>query len=159
MKSNTPEQLKQIIIERSYPEPNTGCWLWGYSVNAFGYGILKARQLSPKIVTAHRASYWLFKEPFDLKMQVLHKCDTPACVNPEHLFIGTHQDNMTDRKVKGRTKNPVFYGSDCKHSKLREYDILDIRASGANQYELAKKYSVSQSNIAAIKSRKSWKHI
>lgn len=159
MTSNTPEQLKQIIIERSYPEPNTGCWLWGWSVNFFGYGILKARQLSPKIVTAHRASYWLFNGEFDLGLSVLHKCDTPCCVNPAHLFLGTQLDNIRDRTLKGRTKNPVFYGSDCNHSKLNESKVLEIRASNINQYELAKIYGVTQSNINAIQKRKSWKHI
>lgn len=163
MKSHTPEELKQIIIERSYPEPNTGCWLWGFSVNFFGYGILKARQLSPKIVTAHRASYWLFNGPFDLTMHVLHKCDTPCCVNPEHLFLGTHIENIADRTRKGRSAKNSFPGTKSATAKITEEIALQIRSEYSsgflNQYELAKKYGVNQPSISYVISRKTWKHV
>lgn len=80
-------------FDRQYEaEPNTGCWLWTGAFLASGYGVLKA----------HRASVLLHHGPFDDALWVLHKCDTPACVNPDHLFLGTALDNARDRVRKGR---------------------------------------------------------
>lgn len=81
------------------PEPNTGCWLWTGSVCARGYGRLAYGNGSPVLV--HRIAYECAKGPTGGR-HVLHRCDTPSCVNPDHLFVGTQGDNMRDMFAKGR---------------------------------------------------------
>lgn len=85
------------------PIPITGCWLWAGSWDKHKYGRVSGT------VTAHRFFYAYFNGPITNGLHVLHKCDTPACVNPDHLFLGTHQDNMADKMKKkrhlGRWKN------------------------------------------------------
>ncbi len=92
------EKAKKFIDERCIPEPNTGCWLWTKYTLSAGYGLSSHQQ---KSWLAHRLSYAAyFEDPGGLF--VCHKCDTPSCVNPNHLFLGTHQENMDDAAVKGR---------------------------------------------------------
>lgn len=93
--------LKEYVIKNSVPEPNTGCWLWtkSFSGNPKEYGQASHPQGHHR---AHRLSYEAFFGPIDPKLVVCHKCDTPPCVNPSHLFIGTQLDNMQDRKSKGK---------------------------------------------------------
>lgn len=87
------------IVEFSTPEPNTGCWLWDGAVSTSGYGSMWA---SGRTRTASRVSYEEFVGPIPNGQQVLHKCDVRSCVNPDHLFIGSHNDNMRDKVLKGR---------------------------------------------------------
>lgn len=84
---------------KTYPEPNTGCFLWNGGL-CHGYGtacINKKQQL------AHRWSWELHRGPIPEGMDVLHKCDTPLCVNPDHLKLGTQKDNAQDMSRKGRS--------------------------------------------------------
>lgn len=93
------ESLRLLIEDRSEPEPNTGCWLWMQHTNRLGYGRLKQRNRSRE---AHRVSYEAFVGPIPEGMDVLHRCDVRCCVNPDHLFLGTHLDNMRDMAIKWR---------------------------------------------------------
>ncbi len=81
------------------PEPNTGCWLWCGSPNSSGYGELK---VCGRMLKAHRVSYELHIGEIPQGLHVCHHCDTPLCVNPSHLFVGTNADNVRDRMAKGR---------------------------------------------------------
>lgn len=76
-----------------------GCWEWTKKTNRGGYGEFKVRG---KTVRAHRWAYATFVEPIPEDLHVLHHCDNPPCVNPSHLFTGTHGDNMRDMFAKGR---------------------------------------------------------
>jgi len=95
------------IIERfeaKYePEPTTGCWLWTAGRDRFGYGQFTFP--GNQHVLAHRASYMLFIGPIPDGMCVLHHCDTPPCVNPSHLWLGTNDQNMADMAMKGRARS------------------------------------------------------
>lgn len=86
-------------FEQSYlPEPNSGCWLWDADTDNKGYGRIRD---DGKVRLAHRVSLFLNVGKFPTKF-VLHRCDTPCCVNPEHLYEGTQLDNMRDRSTRGR---------------------------------------------------------
>lgn len=85
-------------FNEKYIKQETGCWVWNTNskikYGSFWDGVRTRR--------AHIASYEMFKGEVPLGLYVLHTCDNPACVNPDHLFLGTQQDNMTDKKNKGR---------------------------------------------------------
>ena len=83
------------------PEPNTGCWLWTGETKK-GYGRISTGGREGRLIAAHRLSWTLFKSPVDATLEVCHRCDVRRCVNPDHLFLGTHGDNMRDMIRKGR---------------------------------------------------------
>lgn len=93
------DELRNLIELISVPEPNTGCWLWSNALDNNGYGSIKA---VGRRMGAHRASYIAFTGEIPPDLVVRHKCDTRACVNPAHLELGTHHDNMLDRAKRGR---------------------------------------------------------
>ena len=85
-------------------KPNeAGCWLWQGARSSKGYGSVR---YSGRAIGAHRLSWLLHKGPIPDGLHVLHSCDTPACLNPEHLFLGSNQDNVTDKIAKGRLRVP-----------------------------------------------------
>lgn len=88
------------VLDRYIPEPNTGCWLWCGTLNQNGYGKILRRVHGE--VSAHRLFWTAHRGPIPDGLWVLHRCDTPACVNPAHLFLGTIQDNTYDMIAKGR---------------------------------------------------------
>lgn len=91
------DELKQRFLAQCTPEPNTGCWLWEGPGKVYG-----DMRVDYTYVPAHRFSYETFVGSIPEGMMACHKCDTPMCVNPEHLFLGTNLDNMTDAIRKGR---------------------------------------------------------
>ena len=95
------ERFNQKFI----PEPNTGCWLWIARLNNRGYGVIGRGRRGDGTTAAHRVSWELFCGLIPNGMHVLHKCDNPPCVNPQHLFLGTHGDNMRDAVRKGRANS------------------------------------------------------
>lgn len=91
----TAKPIKERLEAKCMPEPNTGCWIWLGSANSEGRAQMGSR-------TAARVSYAAYKGPIPEGLSVLHRCDEPICVNPDHLFLGTHTDNMRDMSRKGR---------------------------------------------------------
>ena len=79
----------------------TGCWEWQGVMHHSGYGCFKDKG---KFAYTHRASYEAFKGPIN-GLYVCHRCDNPRCIHPDHLFLGTHEENMADMKAKGRSRN------------------------------------------------------
>jgi hypothetical protein len=114
----TPRPLSERLWPKVEPEPNTGCWLWMGGANNKGYGMLHDE--AGKHMLSHRASYMLTNGPIPQGMHVLHRCDTPLCCNPAHLFLGTHTDNMRDAASKGRIRGPwsTKDPTRCKHGHL-----------------------------------------
>ena len=112
-------------------------------------------------ITGSRAAYQEFVAPIPDGMYVLHKCDNPACVNPDHLFLGTHADNMRDKVAKGRGYRPA--GSKHHNAKLDEKKVREIKtrlALGEETGEaIAKQYGVSASVISGIKNGHHWRHV
>lgn len=111
--NNLPPQLLRARIEaRSEPVPESGCCLWTASCDSGGYGRLYVKGT---VIRATRASWIANRGPIPEGMSVCHKCDTPQCVNPDHLFLGSHKENMEDMVRKGRSAGPAKKPC-CKHS-------------------------------------------
>jgi hypothetical protein len=141
-------------VDRSKPE---GCWLWTASRSSFGYGTFGVARGKYKL--SHRVSWELANGTIPTGLFVCHRCDTAPCVNPAHLFLGTHQDNMTDKMRKGRHR--VRIGSESVSSKLTEADVVAIRASAhcVQITEISRLYGVNRSTIQRIIDRVTWKHV
>lgn len=142
---------------RSIPEPNTGCWLWLGAAQWSGYGVIRTRQ---KTARAHRAAYEAATgNRLPSSIDVCHRCDNPACVNPDHLFAGSRTDNMRDCSNKGRLRLPTLIGEACPAAKLSSADVLAIRTDSRSQRVLGRLYGVDKGTIAAIRNRTTWRHL
>lgn len=154
--ANKPPSLRTRLEHYSCPEPNTGCWLW-VGATSRGYG---TTSVLGKMVRAHRASWLLHHGPIAEGAWVLHKCDTPLCINPDHLYLGTHQDNMTDMRRKGRAKGKrKNVGARNPNSRLTDENITEIRASRESHATLASRFGVAHTTIRNIRAGESWKHV
>lgn len=131
-----------------------GCWIWTGGVFNSGYGQFKALGQGWR---AHRYSYTQYIGPIADDLCVCHRCDVPLCVNPDHLFLGTNQENTADRVAKGRTNRSL--GEQNKVAKLTKEDVWAIRAAQGSHSEVAKLFGICSSNVCLIKSRKSWAHL
>ena len=139
------------------PSPDeNGCLLWIGDIGAVGYGRLWANGTK----NAHRLAWEFAHGPIPEGMLVCHTCDVRACVNPEHLFIGTYADNNHDRDRKGRQR--FSQGEAHYNTKLTAEKVLVIRerlAGGESQYVIAADYSVSRSTVQGILNRRTWRHV
>lgn len=142
------------------PGPVEECWLWQGSLQGKGYGNIQGDD--KRNVLAHRLSYMLHSGPIPDDMVVCHHCDTPACVNPHHLFLGTQSENHADMRNKGRAKGNPAKGSDKPTAKLTDAKVQEIRAlaaQGVYQRNIAKQYHLSQATVWSIIHRQTWKHV
>jgi hypothetical protein len=94
------KSIEEKLRDRYSPIPETGCWEWYGALNNYGYCSIRVNRIR---VGAHRVSYETYVGKIPTSLHVLHKCDNPSCVNPDHLFLGTQADNMRDKTSKGRT--------------------------------------------------------
>lgn len=110
--------IKERFEERYIPVPESGCWIWTGHIRTNGYG---AMSIKSKLQYAHRISWELHNGPIPEGLFVLHKCDNPPCVNPDHLFIGTQKDNLQDAFKKGRLY--IFTKEDGKKGCLSRWGV------------------------------------
>jgi hypothetical protein len=139
------------MLSCSVVNKKTGCIEWQKGKSS-GYG---AALFNNKTDRTHRISYVLNVGDIPDGLFVLHKCDNKICINPEHLFLGTMQDNIKDMVDKGRN----IKGESMPLAKLKEEEIRIIRAMDKPHKVIAKLFGVDRSNISRIKSREAWRHV
>lgn len=143
---------KAYIVNRIEIDPETGCWNWKLGLSDSGYAMTT---LNHKHVRLHRKSYELWIGQIPNNRHVLHSCDNRKCVNPEHLFIGTDLDNMTDCLKKGR----MPMGPDRPNAKLTAEQVIEIRRSSCSYAELSRLYGVSGSVVWNAKNGVTYKTV
>lgn len=145
MKNRT---LKDRFEEKFIPVTESGCWLWTASCHERGYGLFHTGRgiRKGKMEFAHRVSYELYKgvRPSDNE-SVCHSCDNPYCVNPNHLFIGSHKDNMSDMRRKGR-----MVSSKQRISEAQQELAIQLRRDGFTNSEIAKILNISDSHASRV---------
>ena len=161
--------VKATIEERFWakvPErPDVGCWIWaGTSIS--GYPAIRMGRKNEPWLRAHRVSYEIHHGPVPEGLFICHKCDTPRCVRPDHLYAGTHVDNMRDMHERGRENitglRPAKPGSAHFMAKLSETDVHEIRklrAAGCGLKEIGKQYGIAPTHVHKIAHKKVWGHI
>ena len=136
-------------------EKTEDCWEWKGPCYK-GYGRLWHNGVT---IRAHRASWIIHFGDIPAGQFICHRCDNPRCVNPAHLFLGTHQDNMDDKVRKCRSARLDRKGEKSGSAKLSNEDVMRIRKDARPNRVIAIDYGLNYSTISDIKRRKSWKHI
>lgn len=134
------------------PVPESGCWISTHCWNEDGYG-----RTGKKPRLAHRLSYEIHYGPIPAGLLVCHRCDTPSCVNPDHLFLGTDKENTQDCKRKGRLRRSP--GELNGSSVLTEENVLEIRSSELTAKALAVKFGVTPPSIYKARTGFTWAHV
>ncbi len=130
---------------------NDKCWLWTRSKKNSGYGQVMC---SGKNYRAHQIAFLIHYREIPTGMCVLHRCDTPSCVNPNHLFLGTQKTNVQDMVRKKRN----IFGERHKNAKLSAKQVSEILDSCATNAQIAMRYGVSRTLVGKIKGGERWKH-
>jgi hypothetical protein len=158
------------ILDRfwSKVDKSGDCWVWKDSTKGFGYGIFAVTH--GKQVGAHRFSWEIHNGPIPEGLEVCHKCDNPPCVNPDHLFLGTHTENLLDMHAKGRGARGDRHGARTKPESIKRgeqrstlltwTDVDEIRrryaAGGVYLHELGAEFGISKENVYNIVHFRTW---
>jgi hypothetical protein len=146
------EPTVELLYKMVRFDEATGCHLWTGVPNHKGYGRIGVNY---KDYLVHRLSYELQVGSIPDGMVVCHKCDTPACINPAHFFLGTRSDNHADMVTKKRHQ----IGSQRYNAKLSEDDVHAILVMKGSNREVAEQFGVSHSLISRIRMGKCWRHV
>lgn len=156
----TDQFLERFWSKAHRPDADDSCWTWFRAVNEDGYGHFLLRKGGGS-VGAHRVAYALANGGvIPAGGVVCHRCDTPACIRPEHLFLGTQLDNIRDCIAKGRHKRTR--GEQHHKARLDEQKVREIRAAEKRPglvVDLAALYGVSESTIRSVRRGKFWQHV
>jgi hypothetical protein len=150
--------LLELAEKRFWSKVNKtdGCWLWTAPLDVNGYG--RFADFDRKIILAHRASWTFHNGPIPKGMYVLHECDTPACVKPTHLFLGSQKDNMLDMWRKGRGRS----GAESGQAKLTDSQVTAIRLDrvyGDDYLTIGARYGIHVMTVSDICRGKTWRNL
>lgn len=164
-RGNAPRSIADRFADSWEPD-ESGCWMWKRAKLHFGHG---AMTVGGKVRKAHRVSYELHCGPIPNGAMVLHRCDVPSCVNPAHLRVGSHEENMADMSKRGRAakggqnhfSKVAFRGRDNARARLTEDAVREIRAASkrGDVAALARKYGITRGAAGHVRARRSWKHV
>lgn len=154
-KEDISDEQKARFHESYIPVTETGCWIWERGVFAKdGYGFTRH---NGKQLAAHRYSWFMHYGEIEGNLFVCHKCDERLCVNPDHLFLGTAQQNADDMLRKGRLVGRK--GAAQWNAKLTDDQVRAIRADTRIQRLVAEDYGISVNTIGKIQRRQRWTHV
>jgi hypothetical protein len=165
-----PRTVIERMADKVAYEPMSGCWLWTGSVNNMGYGDVHR---NGRTALAHRAVYEETVGPIPEGLAACHRCDTPACVNPQHIFLGSAEANARDKVSKGRQyrgerhwahRNPaaVRRGSNHPGAALTEDQVREIRGLAGREEShtaIARRFRVSRQTVQRIVAGRRWRHV
>jgi hypothetical protein len=144
--------------KRWIPEPYSGCWIWtGAAMGRPLYGCIRLHRRDGKQTRAHRLSWEIHRGSIPDGLCVCHKCDTPLCVNPDHLFLATNIENTADRVRKGRNANQ--HGTRHHNARLTEQDVFAIRCDSRTRKDIARHYKIHPVYVWKIKTKRRWGHL
>lgn len=135
------------------------CWMYERGKGRGIYGLFQSGGKGSPSVGAHRYSYELHYGKIPDGLFVCHHCDTPRCVNPEHLFLGTARDNTADMVAKGRARFSIVKGEDNGKSVLTEDDARHIKRSMERTADLARQLGVSPNTVRGVRIGRTWRHV
>lgn len=145
----------QERFERKVLICGNGCWEWQGYVAVDGYGSFRFEREGDH---THRWAWRIYRGQIPDNSCVLHRCDNMRCVNPEHLFLGSHADNVIDKIRKGRQPR----GESCHNARLSEEDVLEIRRmhdAGIRNKRIACRFDISLTHVGHIVRGRLWKHV
>ena len=152
--------LAEYMAARTKPEPSTGCWLWIGALHAGGYGVVC---INSRRYLAHRVAWEMAHGHVPNNLCVCHRCDTPPCVNPAHLFLGTHSDNHADMWRKGRGKTHIAFGTANGNHRLTPALVRAIRATYVPHehglLKTARLFGVAKRTVWLIVNNRTWRHV
>lgn len=152
------EAIKEKLKSNIEIDSITNCWKWRKCKDKDGYGFVRIGGGARKLYRAHRISYELFIGCIPAQRQVLHKCDNPSCINPEHLFLGTQQDNMTDCVTKGRRpREEKHYKHVLDEDSVRT--IRNLSALGLRPSDIGKQLGVNRGVVQMVVGGHNWKWV
>lgn len=141
--------------------PNGDCWVWTGARNPKGYGNFSSNK---RFFKAHRHAWSLFNGEIPKNIFVCHRCDNPSCVRPEHLFLGSNQDNLHDASLKGRMSSwQRAQGEANGNSRIDRRAVRAIREAFENACfsvkQLADGFNIGRSTVLHILNRETWRHV
>ena len=159
------ERVKLRFFQKINKNPTVGrsdCWIWTAATDNHGYGMFSLHGRGASPVKAHRLSFVIHKHELDDGVECCHKCDNPSCVNPDHLFAGTHHENMLDAKGKGRLKvaSKGRSGEQNNSHKLTAAQVVIVKQmieAGVSYTKIGSAFNVSRHCIADIATGKNWR--
>lgn len=156
---STNEAIPMIDRFWAKVQKTDGCWEWTNAKNPKGYGVFCVDKKTNNNEQAHRVSYRLHYGEIPDLLKVLHRCDNPSCVRPDHLFLGTDGDNMRDKVAKDRQHK----GEKSPISKLTNAQVIEIRKRHAvgdiSQSQLAREYGICHQTMGSLINGETWKHL